>query len=53
MEEIFPEFCLLDHFPEILVGGGDDPYLNFQLLRSPDSPYDSVFDGEQHLGLRG
>ena len=51
MKEILPEFTLFDHFPEILVGGGDDPNVHFGFLRSPDSPNDAILDGEQDLGL--
>ena len=53
MKEIFPESSFTDHGPKILVGGGDDPYFHPDFFRPPDSPYDSVFDGEEDLGLGG
>ena len=50
-EEILPNFTGFNHFPEVAVGGRDEPEIRFPGLAVPDRKVNAVVDCPQQLDL--
>lgn len=53
MKEVFAESALSDGFPEVGIGGGDDPGIDGNELVATDASDAVAFDGGQQFALEG
>ena len=53
MVEVLPEIALLDLGLQILVGRGDNPHINHDVLVTPDSGEFLLLQDSENLCLRG